>query len=101
MNENVVSFEPKKKQKDLVKTIEETIHGLNRMEDTIIKAYTQVDFMESQYDNVHRIFEKLLVQYADEYGAENIPEKYLEYTRNVEIAEDSNGEITLIWKKPE
>ena len=85
----------------LVNRMEEAIEEIDYMYHALQRAIEVQDKIEVTLATVEDSFNEALRRYAAIVGVENIPVKYLEYSTNVEVRINDQGEFEILYKEDE
>lgn len=99
---NIIDFTTIREEKELKAALHSIVGSMASMGEALYKTYDVISDMEDQYEKVQVEFDQLICVYAEQYGPENIPIELLEYSTNIEVLCDGDeGELKLVWRKPE
>ena len=91
----VINFPTNIKPQNIELRLRVMINVLEEIGTHLHNSYKQVKEMENQYHHVQDQYDKLLLEYANDVGHENVEVGMLEYSTKVETDVDGDGDIVM------
>ena len=88
-------------EKTLLDRMQGMCNDIEYMYNSLQRTYEIQEKIEDQVGNLEEEFNGLLKRYVEMVGAENVPVRFLEFSTNVEVKIDEEGNFQILYIEEE